>query len=417
MKVLQIIHQFLDTNVAGSELYTYYLSRELSKSHDVSILYYSNDNQKDFFLKKGKYENISTYIINIPTTSLYYWSLLNYKNKKVDKIFKNILETYKPDIIHLQHLLYSSMNFPIIAKSKHIPTIHTLHDFYLICHCIKLIDHKLDRCEDINIRKCFMCILRPYSSINFLRKLVFEALYCGRLFYHIAWARKKAVRKVFQEVDLFISPSNFLKDIFLQNGLTSDKIIYSDNGMNYEIKNTKYNVNKDINNPLTFAYIGGHQIEKGITLLINAFNFIKNANLHIYGTGKEEEYKKLIKNPNIILKGYVQDDKKSEVFSKIDVLIVPSIWFENSPLTIHEAFMFNVPVITSNIGGMKELVWDGINGLHFNVGDVEDLRKKIEYFIENKNEVERMGKNVPKIKSIKENSIELENIYKKLVCK
>ena len=417
MKILQVIHDFVDSNKGGSELYTYYLSRELGKNHEVSILYYCNEYnwQDGLILKSGKIKDLSIYTINIPTSNLYHWSILNYKNSRVDKLFENVLQRFEPDIIQFQHLLFSSMNFPNIAKRRRIPCIHTLHDYYLICPCTTMINQDFNRSKKIERAKCFKCILKPYSRKDLVQKLGFGLPYCAILFYHLYIARNIMVRKVFKNIDMFISPSEFLKDVFIRFGIPKDKIIHLSNGMNYEIMNNKHVVKNNTGHPLTFAYIGGHQTEKGIPLLIKAFNPIKNAQLYIYGTGREKEYLQMITNPNISLKGFIYDEEKSEVFSKINVLIVPSLMFENSPLTIQEAFMFNVPVITSNIGGMKELVANGINGLHFKVGDVEDLRHKIKYFVDNQNEIQRMGENVPKIKSIQENAMELENIYQKLI--
>ena len=61
----------------------------------------------------------------------------------------------------------------------------------------------------------------------------------------------------------------------------------------------------------------------------------------------------------------------------VDWVVVPSIWWENSPLVIQEAFLHGRPVICSDIGGMAEKVTDGVNGLHFRVGDPEDLARVI----------------------------------------
>jgi glycosyltransferase involved in cell wall biosynthesis len=206
-----------------------------------------------------------------------------------------------------------------------------------------------------------------------------------------------------------------LREKFIEYGLRPERIIYSGNGMNYGITEKYHRGKRNGTEPMTFGYIGGHQVEKGVPLLIEAFNGIKNARLFIYGSGKETEYKKMIKSSNIFLKGRVEDHKKAEAFGQLDFLVVPSIWYENAPLTIYEAFMFKVPVLTSNIGGMAEAVKDGINGLHFRVADAGDLRRKMEYCIAHPEEVARMGQNTPRVKSIDENATEIEKIYSRLV--
>ena len=93
---------------------------------------------------------------------------------------------------------------------------------------------------------------------------------------------------------------------------------------------------------------------------------------------KHSDLTKKIINPNIHIMGELENKDKRKAFEEIDVLIVPSLWYENSPLVIAEAFLSKIPVITSNIGGMAELVKDGENGFTFPVGDAEKLMKEIE---------------------------------------
>ena len=76
--------------------------------------------------------------------------------------------------------------------------------------------------------------------------------------------------------------------------------------------------------------------------------------------------------------GFVNADVQN-IFREIDVLVVPSIWYENAPLVIQEAFLSRTPVIASRIGGIPELVKDGVNGLLFDAGDPRDLKAKLEY--------------------------------------
>ncbi|MEZ6020869.1 MAG: glycosyltransferase [Planctomycetota bacterium] len=96
--------------------------------------------------------------------------------------------------------------------------------------------------------------------------------------------------------------------------------------------------------------------------------------LHIYGSfdpATDEHHKKLeelARGSRVTFHGRFDNSRLAEVYAQIDVLIVPSLWFENSPITIHEAHLTRTPVLASNIGGMAEYVRDGIDGLHFQVG-------------------------------------------------
>ncbi|MBA7641508.1 putative teichuronic acid biosynthesis glycosyltransferase TuaC [subsurface metagenome] len=171
---------------------------------------------------------------------------------------------------------------------------------------------------------------------------------------------------------------------------------------------------------IRFGFIGPFIEQKGLHILIRAFNKVKvdNVVLKIFGDkpalsrdSYSTKIRSMVRNKNIKFMGRFNNEDIAKILSTIDVLIVPSIWYENSPLVIHEAFMARVPVITANIGGMAELVQNNMNGLLFKVGDAEDLFEKIDRFIKEPRLIEELGKNIPAIKTIEEDANELEGLY------
>ena len=105
----------------------------------------------------------------------------------------------------------------------------------------------------------------------------------------------------------------------------------------------------------------------------------------------------------------------SSVFSKIDVLVYPSIWYENQPIAILEALLAKIPVITSNLGGMAELVQDGVTGFLFEAGNPEDLSQKMVNMIDNPQLLRRLSETARQVKTIEENAEELNEIYDSLL--
>ena len=114
--------------------------------------------------------------------------------------------------------------------------------------------------------------------------------------------------------------------------------------------------------------------------------------------------------------GYNNEDI-AKIFSEIDVLVVPSIWYENSPLVIQEAFLAKVPVIASWIGGIPELVQNGINGLLFKPGDKKELQEKMEYVIGNPDFLRKARENIPIIETIEVHTKKMEMLYRELLFK
>ena len=146
---------------------------------------------------------------------------------------------------------------------------------------------------------------------------------------------------------------------------------------------------------MIFGFIGTILPAKGLHILIEAFNKLNHRDksyLRIYGKlypyNGFEYYPGYIKkiglnNQNIYFMGNFDNRQIGEIFSEVDILVVPSIWLENAPLTIQEAFCAKVPVIASRIGGIPELVTDSLNGLLFNPGDANDLAEKMKFVINN----------------------------------
>ena len=124
---------------------------------------------------------------------------------------------------------------------------------------------------------------------------------------------------------------------------------------------------------------------------------------------------KLLRNDNIRFKGEFEHRQVREVFCNIDVLVVPSICMETGSNTVREAFATKTPVIASNIGGPAERIQNGKTGLLFKVGDPQDLAEKLKYFIHKPSEVKKMSSEIRPVKTIEENTNEMENIYRNLV--
>lgn len=156
------------------------------------------------------------------------------------------------------------------------------------------------------------------------------------------------------------------------------------------------------------------------------FNGVRSgeAELKIYGNfvpyGGFEDYPDLLqglaRNKQIRFMGGYRHGNIVDILAEIDVLVVPSIWYENSPLTIHEAFLAKTPVITSGIGGMAELVQDGVNGLLFRTGSVRDLRSKMETIIRQPDLIGRLSKDIGSVKTVEENAVEIEKIYHNVIA-
>lgn len=450
MRILQVAHSLPFMNQAGTELYTYSLSLELSKRHQVYIFARSCDTrEKEYAIKEDKISGVTAYLLNNTFRYCESFSMF-YQNSEIDNRFRELLDKLAPDIVHIQHLVFLSIGLIKQISDRGIPIIFTLHDYWLMCPRWHILKDNSEPCEkafsgDFD-QECVPCLnemlsikkgvkkiyhilnkIAPAFILQWLKDTYF--FYCRKVsdtkesldkLKEMNDTMKGAIRKV----SLFLTPSEYVKSKFVQFGIPGEKIKFLRYGLDRSIA---ADTEKIKDKKIRFGFIGTMLPAKGLHILIDAFNRISphKAELRIYGKlygyiGFEyylPRLKKIIKNKNIKLMGKFIHPEISAIFKEIDIIVVPSIWRENSPLVIQEAFLFNTPVVASRIGGISELIKDGINGLLFSPGDAGDLQEKMQHIIDNPDLIERFKKNMPKVKSIEENAKEIEELYASLVYK
>ena len=397
MKILLTVHDFLPSSRAGTELYTYYLAQELKRRGFMVELFFVEKNQERS-VEHQTYEGLPCTIIRKPLKG--FLNLFEEQDALVDRTFLECLERFQPDVVHINHLLHLSTNIPAIAHQHNVRVVFSLHDHWLKCPRVFLLDLNEHLCEKTTTTKCIRCCHEFYSQYQLYPprsgirgildrsksgvKICLSIAVEGYAAYRKMNRREKIMGSLIKYVDLWIAPSNFLREIMVAWGLPEQKVLFLPHGMPHTLSGRVRHIRQD--EPLRFAYIGTISRHKGVHVLLEAFRGVDGANLAIYGRRHPDFYVNfgdVLAQGNVAIKGIVTDDEKPKVLSEVDALIVPSICIENAPLVIQEAFVMGVPVICSDIGGMKELVRDGQDGLHFRVGSSKDLRRVIEECIKN----------------------------------
>ncbi len=416
MKILYVVHQFLPTSVAGTEVYTYKLVRELRERHEICLLHTELD------ATRPQYEVDETSYDGIPVTRMVYNYRTTtfedeYRDPAAEQVFLDVLDREKPDIVHVQHLQAWSLGIPLLARARGIPLVYTLHEYALICPAGgQMILGNLERCDGPGTEPCADCIReRPIRSAEAL------GAPAGREPQHEIEHRTRAVLEMADCVSLFISPSRFLRERFLDQGFPADRFLASDNGFDVEAFS---GLEREPCDRIRFAYVGAMVPYKGVHVAVDAFNELAGEGweFHVYGGVRPEsphfpyleEIRRRAEHPRIHVHGAFRPDAVAEVYRNVDVLVVPSLWVENSPLTIHEAFVCGAPVLTSNLGGMAELVEDGVSGLRFAPGDAGALRAAARRILEEGGLLDRLRAGIPDVKAMPEHAIELESLYREV---
>ena len=315
MKIVQVIHGFPPFSMGGSEIYTYNLSRELAKQDEVFVFYrIANPDRPEYDIHFSVNNGLNLYAIN--NTLKFYDSFeKTYNNDFISKTFGNFLDEINPDIIHFQHLFLLSTTLVEEANKRKIPVVFTLHDFWLFCHLGQLLKLDLSICQGPQDLECARCLppqfvikggynrvlnmMRRSGQIfrkNMLQVALLKAFHqhYGKILSvfqkksHVQMRNRRIhIKEMCSLVNLFISPSNFLRLKFEEFGIRKNKIIYLPNGFNLELFG---NFSKKKSQKIRFGYIGMFIPSKGIHILIEAFNSIKAKNVELRIHGAPQSY-------------------------------------------------------------------------------------------------------------------------------
>lgn len=429
MKILKVIHGYPPLYNAGSEVYSQTLCLGMvDRGHEVHVFTREeNPFAKDYEVRNAfdcLDQRIKLHIANIPGEKHRY----RYSHKELDRIFSQLLKELTPDVVHIGHLNHLSTTLVHKIKDVGIPIVYTLHDYWLMCPRGQFIQRNSSNplwalCDGQKNQKCAEKCYSGYFSGCSQQKETDTA-------YWTDWVgrRMDLMRDVAGQIDHFIAPAKYLYDRFVsQFALSENKLTFLDYGFDHErLKHRKREPEEDF----TFGYIGTHIPAKGIQLLVRAFAHLDRGRLRIWGKPRDQNtgaLKAIISDlpPSVAkriewIAEYRNEEIVSEVFNRVDAIVTPSIWVENSPLVIHEALQARVPVITADAGGMAEHVKHEINGLQFKHRCEKSLAEQMHRFVNDPTEAKRLGQrgylyaedgNIPSIDSHAE---AVEEIYQQV---
>jgi glycosyltransferase involved in cell wall biosynthesis len=452
LRILFAIHDFLPRHQAGSEIYAFELCRELAARHHVTVMCADYDPAAAHgHVRWRAYQDIP--VVEIVNNWRCASFVDTYRPPLVGERIRQVLQVVQPDIVHVHNLLNLSFDLPQIAHRAGIPVVVTLHDYTLVCPSGGQRLHRAEQhvCHVIDTDRCARCFPQsPFASqMSFERiaagvrapRLMRQAAsrvlkrlpgLSGRLASAAARAprngpsvsaidsRLEAARQLFDTVDLFIAPSPSIASEFQKLGMKADRIRVSDYGFVPLVGSARSR------GPLLRIGFAGTLVwHKGVHVLIEAVRNLPADRFELKIFGNPDvfpEYTRQLRNQAaglpIRFMGAFARERIAEVYSAIDVLVVPSLWLENSPLVIHEAFMAGVPVVGARMGGIVDLIDEGRTGMLYDASSPSDLARALRELIEDPGQLETMAAHVaaaPPIKSISQNARECESIYYEMI--
>jgi len=429
MKILQAIHDFLPDHRAGSEIYTYHLSRALrERGHEVSLLFTEKRLERpQFEVTRGEYDDLPFHEV---VYNRHFHDVEDlYDDARMEAPIGSVLDRVAPDVVHVQSLVYLGLSLLRAAAARRIPLVMTLHEYFAVCpRGGLLLNLQGELCDPIVPAICARCIAPyPMTHENYpdrpdgegaghdeLGSLRFQARAID--------VRRRRMFEGLHAVSRFVAPSRFLAERLVREGLERDKVVVADYGFPPPVPRPR--CARAPGEPLRLGFLGTLSDYKGVHVAVDAMAQLPagTATLRIKGEPSwfPDYTTPLIERAAVIegvtFEGPIPHGSAPEFFAELDALVVPSLWVENSPLTIHEAFQCGVPVLTTALGGMAELVETG-GGETFARGDHEELARVIERLAEEPGRLDALVSSIPIVKSIDVNADEMESIYDAVITR
>lgn len=282
-----------------------------------------------------------------------------------------VLTRFRPDVIHVHN------TFPLISPSlywaaarRQVPVVQTLHNFRLLCpQAMLLREGKV--CEDCVgelpwrgvVRRCYRGSLPQSAAL------------AGILVLH------RGLGTYTDKVTRYIALNDFCREVFIRGGLPVNRVCVKPNfvgdpGLGSSTRQG-------------FLYVGRLSAEKGVATLVAAFAALPGQLCEVIGTGPAAGG--IGRVPNLKMAGWRESAYITERMKDSLALVMPSLWYENFPRTLVEAFACGLPVIASRLGAMAALIQDGKTGLLFEPGNAADLAAKTTWAKAHPDEMRDMG--------------------------
>ena len=432
MRIVIVSHGFPPVATGGTEIYAQAHAMALALGGDtVFVIAREADARRpEYAVRREQQNGVDVAWINNT------WAAVSsfedsYRNDRLGVVAAGLIEAFAPDVAHLHHLTCLSTTIVDTLRSRAVPVFYTLHDYWLLCHRGQLLDLNFQVCGGPEPNGCGACLgaaaavppaiysaraawsriggVAPAAALPALRRL---AAGLGQVAAPDSGAaasrtRLEHMRAVMDGVTHFFAPSRFMRDRFLTFGIAPERISLCELGVEPPPAPPRPKVQS---RPLRIGFLGSLMVSKAPHLIMEACAGFPAGAVTIDLWGEPADYHgdaryrdqltTWLDRPGVRARGRIPHDRVSSALAEIDVVVLPSIWPENSPLVIREAFLAGIPVVASRIGGIPETVTDGVNGLLFEAGNASDLRRVLSRLLDEPELLPRLQRGIPAVRTI-----------------
>ncbi|MGA2550123.1 MAG: glycosyltransferase family 4 protein [Burkholderiaceae bacterium] len=444
MRIALFVHAFFPKHFYGTETYTLDLARRLRElGHTVTVVTTHGESNV------RQTENTTRYTyLDIPVISI---DKSRYPNKVVRDTYQqpmmydvldSIVAELRPDIAHVTHLINHTATLLEVLNARAVPAIATLTDFFGFCFTNKLeaADGSLCAGPNRNRSNCLACYFKGAAEASSQSRLVHWVnrssfrqmrLDAVRLLsstgpFQDTWVhhtveglqeRPEFLRKIYQSYRGLITPTRFLRESYAQNGFDEPMHnIWFGTDIDRAAKPARLP-----GDALRIGFIGQLAHHKGIDLLIEAFARLPRsaAELRIFGPTDDrpayvQSLRDLASGLPVQFLGTFSPGETKAIMDTLDLLVIPSRWYENSPLVLLNALATHTPVVVSDVAGMTEFLEPDRNGVTFARSDADSLEWALRRFVDGELDTRAMSLTTGFIRTTASVAQEVQAIYEEI---
>lgn len=423
MRILHIVHQYPPEHIGGTELYTRSLAEhQVALGHQVAVFCPTAGERRtaapEFVVEKG----VRVYRVPVGRPGRLGVFASTFGQGPLAEAFTQVLAAEQPALAHVQHLMGLPVAVVEQLRSQGIPYVITLHDYWYRCANAQLLtnyDNTICAGPDARWHNCGRCALARagLNGLGWLAPAVAPVM--GR--------RGRLLADVFAGAQRVIAPADFMRRTYASMGLPTEHVTVVPFGLDVsseEVEAARAAAMQRVGGDkvLRIGYAGSVAWQKGVHVLIAAVNQLphEGVELSIYGNlatfpDYVAELRRMATHPQIRFEGALSREALWPAFGGLDVLVVPSIWYEGSPFIIREAFAAGLPVVASRIGALPEMVREGVDGLLFDPGDVAGLRDVLQRLLDDRALLARLKENVAPVLSFGEHVGMVMDVYQEVI--
>jgi len=379
LRVLFVAHNHPTLHPGGAEAYAlelYEAMRELPQVEPVMLARIGSNVARQRVAHPGTpFSSVNgdpnQYFVFTETEHFDFFTLTSRDKSLYSQHLTNFLLAHRPDVVHLQHTHFIGLD--LLSQIRRVlpdaAIVYTLHEFLPICHrdgqMVRTFSDEL--CPEASPRRCHECFPQISEQSFFLRQ--------------------RFVKAHFDNVDRFLAPSAQLMEKYLRWGIEPERIEVEEYG---RLRPPRRAPDPRGEKPTNIGFFGQLSRFKGGKLMLEAMSlldedsearlWLHGANLELQSAEFQEEFAAMHAKleDRVIFRGPYEHAELPKLMADLHWVVVPSIWWENSPLVIQEAFFHRRPIVCSDVGGMAEKVRDGVDGIHFRRGDAFSLARAFE---------------------------------------